>query len=152
MNAPAPPSLPDLLWATGVGTRVVVALEPLALVEGVDLALGALRAVAPGTVVTRPLSGPSWPADPAVLQRCLEDAGLREVRQQTTTWDTRIGSAEELLDLVRAVPAVAAALRDLTDEQLGRVRQVLDGMLRERSGGAPGAVLRAEMRVVTGTT
>lgn len=33
----------------------------------------------------------------------------------------------------------------------GSVRQVLDGMLRERSGGEAGAVLRASMRIGRGT-
>jgi hypothetical protein len=41
--------------------------------------------------------------------------------------------------------------RDLTDDQRADLRHVLDGMLRERSGGAPEAALRTEMNIGIGT-
>lgn len=39
----------------------------------------------------------------------------------------------------------------LTPAQITDTREVLDGMLRERSGGSPSAVLTAAMNIGTGT-
>jgi hypothetical protein len=50
---------------------------------------------------------------------------------------------------VEFVTFLVAALRtaaQLTTRQRAYVRQVIDGMLRERSGGSPGAVLRNPMK------
>jgi hypothetical protein len=38
----------------------------------------------------------------------------------------------------------------LTTRQQAHVRQVIDGMLRERSDGSPGAVLRNPMNIAVG--
>jgi hypothetical protein len=40
---------------------------------------------------------------------------------------------------------------DLTDDQQATVRQVLDGMLRERTGGNGPAVLTAPLNIGVGT-
>ena len=42
-------------------------------------------------------------------------------------------------------------MRELAPSQRAQVTHVLDGMLRERSGGAPGAVLHTEVHVGAGT-
>lgn len=48
-------------------------------------------------------------------------------------------------------PLGAAAVADLTDEQTTDARRVLDGMLRERSGGRPETVLHTTVNVGVGT-
>ena len=48
-------------------------------------------------------------------------------------------------------PIGAQLVGGLTPEQRTDVWQVLDGMLRERSGGGPGAVLHADINIGTGT-
>ena len=42
-------------------------------------------------------------------------------------------------------------MRELAPSQRAQVTHVLDGMLRERSGGAPGEVLHTEVHVGAGT-
>jgi hypothetical protein len=43
------------------------------------------------------------------------------------------------------------SFRDLTDDQQATVQQVLDGRLRERSGGDGPAVLTAPLNIGVGT-
>lgn len=131
------------------GDVLIVTFGPVAEAEFIAFFLGAVRAATGG-----PDPAPSEPlppfrlADPVTLQRTLEAAALRDVRVETVTWDMRFDSVDHLLDTVLASNPIAAQLAaGLTDEQRGVVRHVLDGMLRERSGGAPGAVLRTQMRI-----
>lgn len=61
-----------------------------------------------------------------------------------------------LVSAIRAAVPGAAALpaglvAGLTAEQRDDVRQVLDGILRERSGGEPGAILHTEINIGVGT-
>jgi len=69
-----------------------------------------------------------------------------------TTWEMAFDSAVHLWNLFTAGNPLGAQLAaGLSDVQRSEVIQVLDGMLRERSAGAPGAVLRAELNIGTGT-
>lgn len=55
--------------------------------------------------------------------------------------DLPVRSAAHLWDfVVSSNPLGAAMVADLTDDQTTEARRVLDGMLRERSGGGPEAV------------
>ena len=57
------------------------------------------------------------------------------------------------IEYAEFVTFLFAALRtaaQLTTRQRAYVRQVIDGMLRERSGGSPGAVLRNPMNIAVG--
>jgi hypothetical protein len=91
-------------------------------------------------------------SDPATVQRILQEAGASDVRVDTVPWSMTVESVDHLLDLLLASnPIARQRTSGLTDEQFRSVRQVLDGMLRERSGGAPGAVLSTEMHIGTGT-
>lgn len=142
--------LPELLGASHPG-RVLVALWPVDQAEHLAFARGALRAVRPDvtprtTTPAPPLTGTS------TLRRMLEAAGVRDIQLETTTWKVAVASADDLLDLVVDVPDVAAVIGRMTEAELREVRQILDGMLRERSGGTPGAVLHAEVRIATGTS
>jgi hypothetical protein len=61
-------------------------------------------------------------------------------------------SGAHLWDSVTSSNPIGAQLvAGLTEAQADEARQVLDGMLRERSGGGPGAVLHAEVNVGVGT-
>lgn len=134
------------------GTVIVAALGPLPKAEIFAFFMGAMRASVPGFA---PPAGPQPPfqlSDPAVLQELLAAAGLSEVSVQTVTWDMPIESATHLWNLAAASnPVGAEATANLPPEQVARVRQVLDGMLRERSGGEPGAVLHMEFNIGVGT-
>lgn len=135
------------------GHVLVVGFGPVAKAEFIAFSLGALRAAVPDALP--PLPDPLPPfrlADPATLERTLQEAGLRDVRVETATWEMAFDSVDHLLDMFLGSNPIAGQLTaGLTDEQFGQVRHVLDGMLRERSGGGPGAVLRCEMRIGRGT-
>lgn len=135
------------------GTVMIVTFGPLPEVEFIAFFLGALRATAPDALP--PPSEPLPPfrlADPTTLQRTLEGAGLGDVAVETTTWETAFDSVDHFLDVLMASNPIAGQVTGgLTDEQSDEFRRVLDGMLRERSGGAAGAVLHATMRIGLGT-
>jgi ubiquinone/menaquinone biosynthesis C-methylase UbiE len=143
--------LAELVRVTRPGGRVVVvAPGPIETVEFIAFVICAVQATVPG--VTRPPSLPFQAADPEVLRERLADAGLRNVRIETIAWELAFDSAVHLWNLFTAGNPIGAQLAaGLSDAQRAEVIQVLDGMLRERSAGAPGAVLRAELNIGTGT-
>ncbi len=147
--------LAELVRVTRPGGRVViVAFGPIETVEFIVFVNSAVRAAAPGvtTVPTDPPPLPFQAADPDVLRERLADAGLREVRIDTITWETAFDSVAHLWRVFTASNPIGAQLvAGLSDAQRAEAAHVLDGMLRERSAGAPGALLRAEVNIGTGT-
>ena len=90
-------------------------------------------------------------ADPEVLRRRMVEAGLTDIRVETVTYDLEFESGKHLWDFAtNSNPIGAMMVAGLTDEQSDSVRQVLDGMLAERSGGGS-AVLHNEMNIGIGT-
>lgn len=115
--------------------------------------MGALQASVPD-FTPLPLDPPPLPfqvADPNRLHAELVDAGLVEVQVDAVTWDMHFDSARHFWDVVTSSNPIGARLvAGLTAEQRTAAQRVLDGMLRERAGGAPGAVLHVEMNVGIG--
>jgi SAM-dependent methyltransferase len=147
--------LAELVRVTRPGGRVViVAFGPIKKVEFIAFVISAVRAAAPD-VAPLPTDPPPLPfqaADPEVLRDRLADAGLREVRIDKITWETAFTSAHHLWRMFTASNPIGAQVgARLGDEQRAGATRVLDGMLRERSGGAPGAVLHAEVNIGIGT-
>lgn len=136
------------------GRVVISAFGAPQKAEFLTFFVGALRAVIPG-FTPLPLNPPPLPfqvADPTMLHRHLVDAGLVDVHVDTARWDMHFESARHFWDLVTSSnPMGAQWAAEMSAEQQTAVQRVLDGMLRERSGGAPGAVLHVEMNVGTGT-
>lgn len=147
--------LREMVRVTRPGGRVlIVAFGPLPRAEFLTFFFGAVRAVVPGFtgMPTDPPPLPFQVADPDRLHDKLTGAGLTGVRVESDVWDLPIRSAGHLWDVVTSSnPLGAAMVADLTDEQLAEVRRVLDGMLRERSGGAREAVLHIAINVGVGT-
>jgi ubiquinone/menaquinone biosynthesis C-methylase UbiE len=136
------------------GKVVVVAFGAFQKAEFIGFFLSAMRAVLPGfaglSADAPPL--PFQLSDPAVFRGKLAEAGLRDVRVETITCDMPIDSAQQLWDMATSSNPIGAGLVEgLTAEQVVEVRHVLDGILRERSGGEPGAVLHVELNIGTGT-
>lgn len=131
------------------GTVGLVTFGPLSEVEFVAFPLAALRAAAPDTMPAPPDPMPPFRlADAGVLQAALEGLGLQAVTVDTIIWEQAFSSADDLLDMVMSSNPIAGQLTaDLRPEQFVQARQVLDGMLRERSSGEAGAVLQATMRL-----
>lgn len=136
------------------GRGLVAAFGAPQRVEFLGWFLGALQAAVPG-FAPLPMDPPPPPFQLAareVLRQRLTEAGLGGVTVETVTWHMPFRSADHFWEVVTSSNPIGAALvADLTGEQQTGVRQVLDGMLRERSGGHPGATLTAEMNIGLGT-
>lgn len=153
--------LAEMVRVTKPGGQVVVGtFGPLPEVEFVSFFFGALRTVVPDHLP--PPGAPLPPfrlADPETFQDALEGVGLREVTVDVVTWETTFATVDadgslvdHFLDVVLASNPIAGQLTGgLTAEQWEQVRGVLDGMLRERAGGQPGAVLSSQVNVGRGT-
>jgi hypothetical protein len=75
-----------------------------------------------------------------------------EGREDDRRGGTAFTSPRHLLQFFTASNPIGAQLAArLSDEQRAEASRVLDGMLRERSAGAPGAVLRNEVNIGIGT-
>jgi SAM-dependent methyltransferase len=136
------------------GTVLVVAFGAVAKAEFLGLFVGAVTATVPG-FAGPPMDPPPLPfqlADPDRFRRSLAAAGLSSVSVDPISWDMAFRSGAHLWDSVTSSNPIGAQLvAGLTEAQADEARQVLDGMLRERSGGGPGAVLHAEVNVGVGT-
>jgi SAM-dependent methyltransferase len=145
--------LNEMVRVTREGGEVVVAtFGPIPMVEFVGFFLGALRAVVPDRLP--PLDQPLPPfrlAEPETFRRVLEGIGLEEATVEVVTWQTTFDSADHFLEVIMPSNPIAGQLTaGLADEQWAQVRQVLDGMLRERAGGDAGAVLRSQVNIGRG--
>jgi hypothetical protein len=88
-----------------------------------------------------------------VLRQRLTDAGLKNVAVDTThAGRVEFRSGHEMWNWVLgSKPMAGMIVGDLTDDQQATVRQLLDEMLRERSGGNGHAVLTAPLNIGVGT-
>ena len=135
--------LREIARVTRTGGRVVIiAFGPPAAAEFLTLFLGALRAAVPG-FSGPPMDPPPPPfqvADPDALVGKLTAAGLSDVAVETVTWDMPFRSATHRWQVVTSSNPIGAQLvAELSEAQHAEARQMLEGMLRERSGGRPEA-------------
>lgn len=136
------------------GRVLVAAVGEPRRVEFLGYFLGALQAIVDGFTppAMDPPPLPFQVADPGELRQRLVITGLAHVRVETVTWEMRFSSGAHLWNLATSSNPISAALTaGLTHDQSNAVQHVLDGMLRERSGGEPGAVLGAEIHIGIGT-
>ncbi|MET0458928.1 MAG: methyltransferase domain-containing protein, partial [Ilumatobacteraceae bacterium] len=144
--ADQPRALREMVRVTKPGGRVLlVAYGAPAEYEALQCFIAALQAVVPD-VAGLPDDPPPLEfqvADPGVLHRRLKEAGLRDVTVDTTHHErVELGSGDELWNwMLGGNPIAGMIVDDLTAEQRAAVRDVLDGMLRERSGGHGRATL-----------
>ena len=149
-----PRAVHEMARVTKPGGRVLlVVFGPPAQVEFLGFFVGAIQAVVPG-FTGLPLDPPPLPfqvADPEKLRQALENAGLEDVTVEPTTETLEFGSGEQMWDwVVNSNPIGAMLVADLTEEQGAQVRGRLDGMLRDRSGGAGPAVLTNAIHIGVG--
>jgi ubiquinone/menaquinone biosynthesis C-methylase UbiE len=151
-----PVALREMVRVTRPGGRVVVvAYGPPAAFETLQLFLAALHAVV-ADFEGLPDDPPPLEfqvADPDVLRQRLTDAGLSNVTVDTTQVErVAFRSGQDLWNWVLGSNPIAGMIvADLTDDQRTTMRHVLDGMLRERSGGADSVVLTAPLNIGIGT-
>jgi ubiquinone/menaquinone biosynthesis C-methylase UbiE len=151
-----PVALREMVRVTRPGGRVlVIAYGSPAEFEALQLFIAALRAVAPDFegLPDDPPPLEFQVADPDVLRHRLTDAGLRDVTVDTTHQERiEVRSGRGLWDwMMSSNPVAGMIVGDLTADQQARVRQVLDGMLRERSDSGSPAVLSAPLNIGVGT-
>ena len=92
-------------------------------------------------------------ADPSVLRQRLIDAGLTDVTVDTTNQERiHVRNGQQLWDwTLGSNPIPNMLVAEFTDRQREDVIRVLDGMIRERSGGNGVAVLTAPLNIGVGT-
>ena len=152
-----PRALGEMVRVTKSGGRVlVIAYGFPAELEFLQFFIGALKAVAPEFpgLPDDPPPLEFQVSDPEVLRQRLIDAGLKDVEVEHIAERPTFSSGQEMWDWVlygNPIPGTVIADLNLTEEQQARLRQILDGMLRERAGGDGRAVLTNAVNVGFGT-
>jgi ubiquinone/menaquinone biosynthesis C-methylase UbiE len=148
-------ALREMVRVTKPGGRVLlIAYGFPAELDFLQIFLGALKAVAPAFpgLPDDPPPLEFQVADPEVLRRRLADAGLRDVRVERTAERPAFASGQEMWDWVYyGNPIVEVILAAVNEDQRARLREVLDGMLRERAGADGRALLTNAVNVGVGT-
>jgi ubiquinone/menaquinone biosynthesis C-methylase UbiE len=150
-----PRALREMVRVTKSGGRVlVIAYGSPAELEFLQFFISALQVVAPDFegLPDDPPPLEFQVSDPEVLRQRLTEAGLKEVTIERTAERPAFGSGQEMWDWVlygNPIPGMLVA--DLAEQQQARIRQVLDGMLRERSGGNGPAILTNAVHIGIGT-
>lgn len=151
-----PTALREMVRVTKRGGRVLlVAYGSPDKFEAVHVFVAALQAVVPDFegLPDDPPPLEFQVSDPEVLRARLIAAGLRDVIVDTSHEErVELNSGDELWNwCLGSNPIPNMLVADLTEEQKATVRQVLDGMLRERSGGTWPAVVSAPLNIGVGT-
>ncbi len=149
-------ALREVVRVTKPGGRVLlIAYGNPSEFEALHFFISAVQAVVPefeGPAEDEPM--PEFQvADPDVLRQRLIDAGLTNVTVDTSNQErTTVRTGQQLWDwTIGSNPTPGMLVADLTDRQRQDIIRVLDGMVRERSGGDGPAVLTAPLNIGVGT-
>ena len=148
-------ALREMARVTRKGGRVLmITYGPPADLEFLPFFLGALTAVVPAFpgLPDDPPPLEFQVSDPEVLRRRLADAGLRDIRVEQAAERPAFASGQELWDwCLYGNPIPGMLVAGLTEEQRATLRQVLDGMVRERAGAGGTATLTNAVNIGIGT-
>jgi ubiquinone/menaquinone biosynthesis C-methylase UbiE len=133
-----PRALAEMVRVTKPGGRVLMTAYGFpAELEFLQIFISALKAVAPEFpgLPDDPPPLEFQVSDPNMLRQRLTDAGLDDVRVERTAERPRFSSGRQMWDWVLyGNPIPGMLIAELTEQQQARLRQVLDGMVRERAG------------------
>ncbi|WP_227353036.1 class I SAM-dependent methyltransferase [Haladaptatus salinisoli] len=150
-----PRALGEMVRVTKPGGRVfLVVYGNPEEVEFLEFFTRAMRTAVPDFegLPLDPTPLPFQASDPRKLRQRLEEAGLEDVRVETVAEELEFQSGRQLWDwLMNSNPISGALVTDTTEEQRAAARQILDEMLRERSGGNGPAVLTSPVHIGIGT-
>lgn len=150
-----PQALREMVRVTKPGGRVLlVAYGGPHQLEFLQWFIAALTAVTPDFpgIPDDPPPLEFQVADPDVLRARLTDAGLHDVRVERTAERPAFSSGQEMWDWVfYGNPIPGMLLAEFKDDQRVRLRDVLDGMVRERAGSDGRAVLSNTVNIGIGT-
>jgi ubiquinone/menaquinone biosynthesis C-methylase UbiE len=151
-----PQALREMVRVTRLGGRVLlVAYGDPGEFEALHFFISAVQAVVPefeGPPEDEPMLE-FQVADPDVLRQRLIHAGLTAVTVDTNHQERiTVRTGQQLWDwCLGGNPIPSMLVADLTDAQRADIIQVLDGMVRERSGDNGPAVLTAPLNIGVGT-
>jgi SAM-dependent methyltransferase len=150
-----PRALQEMVRVTKPGGRVVVvAYGPPAELEFLGLFVSALRAVVPdfAGVPDDPPPLEFQVADPEVLRQRLVDAGLQDVQIERSAERAIFRSGQELWDWVLyGNPLPGMLVGGLSDDQRSMLKEVLDGIVRERAGATGHTTVANRVNIGIGT-
>jgi ubiquinone/menaquinone biosynthesis C-methylase UbiE len=150
-------ALREMVRVTKPGGRMlVIAYGSPGELEFIQFFSGALKAVAPEFpgLPDDPPPLEFQVSDPDILRQRLADAGLKSVRVERTAERPTFDSGQAMWDWVlhgNPIPGTMIADLNLTEEQQARLRQILDGMLRERAGQDGRTTLTNRVNIGIGT-
>ncbi|MCW0213504.1 MAG: class I SAM-dependent methyltransferase [Pseudonocardia sp.] len=151
-----PRALREMVRVTRPGGRVLlIAYGDPGEFEALHAFVSAVQAVVPefeGPAEDEPMLE-FQVADPAVLRQRLIDAGLSDVIIDTSQRERlTVRTGQQLWDwCLGGNPVPGMLVADLTAGHRADIIRVLDGMVRERSGGSGPAVLTAPLNIGVGT-
>lgn len=135
------------------GTVFLVAFGSLQKVEFIRLFIQAVQEVVPGFTGLSP-DAPPLPfqvSEEGVLQRKMEEVGLRNVQVKPIVHELSFHSGDEMWNWVTSSnPIATEMISGLNDQQRTEVRQVLDKIIRERSGDRDIAFLETAVNIGIG--
>lgn len=150
-----PKGLGELVRVTKPGGRVLIhAYGPPQQIEFLGFFMAAMQIAVPDFtgIPTDPVPLPFQVADPEKLREEMTRAGLKDVTVETISEKLEFSSGNHMWDwVVNSNPIVGMIIADLSQAQEAVVRESLDAMLRERSGGNGPAVLTNPVHIAIGT-
>jgi ubiquinone/menaquinone biosynthesis C-methylase UbiE len=149
-----PRALREMVRVTKPGGRVlVIAYGSPAEFETLQVFISALTVIAPDFpgIPDDPPPLEFQVADPEVLRDRLTVAGLKDVHIERTVERPAFSSGQEIWDwMLYSNPISGMVVADLSESKRARLRQVLDGMLRERAGANGRAILANAVNIGIG--
>lgn len=150
-----PRGLSEMARVTRPGGKVlVIAFGPPEQIEFLNVFIGAIKEAVPG-FMGLPMDPPPLPfqvSNPEVLRQRMAETGLQDVRIERATHNLEGETGDEFYDAItHSNPIGAMLVADLSKEQKATVRQALDDIVKERSGGSGPPVLSNPVNIGIGT-